>query len=200
MDRLELYKELYFKELERKENISTRLQWTISLWVLIAGGILFCLNNAHKVPSRFDIAFNSTLIVSAVLLCCSTIWMGKCLWGKTVYYAPSPRDIDREYQNLATHYTQYPEFEHNIGIEFVKRLTDIYKRCATQISRNNNRTVSDVLKSTQLIVIAVLFLLISFSFMIPFFLKKEEPVNKIEIINDYELKNTDVYKIIIESR
>lgn len=46
MDRLELY----FKELERKDQISSRLQWTISFWVLVVGGMLYSLNNVHKVP------------------------------------------------------------------------------------------------------------------------------------------------------
>ena len=57
MNRLELYKELYFKELERKEQISARLQWIISFWLIVMGGILFSLNNIHKIPSDMKIYF-----------------------------------------------------------------------------------------------------------------------------------------------
>lgn len=57
MSRLELYKELYFKELERKEQISAMLQWIISFWLIVMGGILFSLNNIHKIPSDMKIYF-----------------------------------------------------------------------------------------------------------------------------------------------
>jgi len=199
MSRLELYKELYFNELERKEHISSRLQWNISFWVLIFGGMLFCLNNVHKVSTELKVYFYISIFITLISMLISTVFLILCLWGKIVHYVPTPRDMDREYETLVTHYAPYPEYRGEIEIEFEKRVTQVFNESATKIHKINNKTVANILKSTQAMVVAAIVLLLSFAFMLPDFLKGEEPINKIEIINESEIKNNGIYKVIIES-
>ncbi|MFW7189921.1 hypothetical protein [Lysinibacillus sp. BNK-21] len=199
MNRLELYKELYFKELERKEQISARLQWIISFWLIVMGGILFSLNNIHKIASDMKIYFFVLIFVSLLAMLRSTLYIGFCLWGKTIDYLPSPKSIEREYENLVTHYAGYPEYQGEIEKVFEKRMMEIFNECSTLITRVNDTTITKLVKSTQSMLIAAILLLLSFSFMLPDFLKGEEPINKVEIINGSDLKSDEWIKLRIKS-
>lgn len=187
MDRLELYKELYFKELERKEQISSRLQWTISFWVLVVGGMLYSLNNLHKVYDELKVFFYVTLIISLLLMIRATFHITRCLWGRKIKYIPDPRELDFRYRSLESHYIDYPGEAES---QFNREMEEVFKNTVTSNTRINDVVVTQLVKSMQSMSIAAVFLLLSFLFILPDFIKGEEPVNKIEIINGTELNKT----------
>jgi len=191
MDRLELYKELYFKELERKEQISSRLQWTISFWVLVVGGILYSLNNVHKIHDELRVYFYIILVISLLLMIRATFHITRCLWGRKIKYIPDPRELDFRYRNLVSYYADYKGYEDEAELQFDREMEQIFKDTVTSNTRINDVTVTQLVKSMQSMSIAAVFLLISFFFILPDFIKGKEPVNKIEIINGTELNKTE---------
>lgn len=196
MDRFEFYKELYHVELERKEQINTRLQWIVSIWILLIGGILFCLNNYYKVPDYFNELF--ILIISSCFftLAYATFFIAKYLYGKTFEYAPSTKEFEYEYEQLRIYYEPYPSYHHLIDEQFTKNSIKIYMDCATQIRKVNNGNLKSLLISSRWLLISALFLFLGFSMMISDFLKKEEPVDKIELINGNKVEQLDQQQVL----
>lgn len=188
MNRLELYKELYFKELERKEQISSRLQWTISFWVLVVGGMLYSLNNVHKVINEIRIFSFITLIITLILMLRATFHITRCLWGRKIKYIPDPRELDFRYRSLESYYIDYPGEAEK---QFNREIEQTFNETVTSNTRINDVTVTQLVKAMQSMSIAAVFVLISFFFIIPDFIKGEEPINKIEIINGTELNKPE---------
>lgn len=196
MDRFEFYKELYHVELERKEQINTRLQWIVSIWILLIGGILFCLNNYYKVPDYLNGLFLIIITGCFLTLAYATLFIAKYLYGKTFEYAPSTKEFEYEYEQLHIYYEPYPSYHHLIDEEFTKNSIKIYMDCATQIRKVNNGNLKSLLISSRWLLISALFLFLGFSMMIFDFLKKEEPVDKIELINVNEVEQLDKQQVL----
>lgn len=44
-----MYKEMHAKEVERISYVTSRLQWSISVWIILFGGLLYAYNSFDKV-------------------------------------------------------------------------------------------------------------------------------------------------------
>ena len=203
MNRVEFYKDLYFKEMERKEIVNSRFQWAISIWVLLIGALLFCLTNYHKVIDGLEIIFLVLIGISLIFIIRATIFLVTYLWGNQFEYVPSATSFEERYIEIHEHYVKYPDYTHLIDETFEKEVNEILRKCATRFQAINNKSITLLIKSIQLLLISTLFLSWSFLILIPDFLKKEEPVTKIEVIEIHE-KNKNIielyddYGIVIE--
>lgn len=187
-ERYSFYKELYFKELERKEQISTRIQWIISFWVLLMGAIIYSLNNMYKIPESFHIFYYIILCCVILILIRATVYILQCLWGRKILYLPDPQASELRFKDLEVHYKDYPGEAQK---QFEKETDELLVEILKSNIEVNDVVITKITKAIQHMIISTIFLLFSFIFLLPDFIKAEEPTSKIEIINHKEIQDIE---------
>ncbi|OLN21986.1 hypothetical protein BTO30_11675 [Domibacillus antri] len=188
-DGTELYKELYYKEMERKEQINARVQIPLGLIVVLISGIFYCANSMHQVPESGRIAFLFFLSVSLISLFVAIFFINKCIFRNKFGYFPLPSEIKTYQDSLYEHYQKIKEkcdvdAETYVNQKISKFLIESYIIGTDNNIRTNDSRTKFLQKSSLAVSASVIFLVISFCFFIPDLLAGKEPTQKIEIIND----------------
>lgn len=111
-DRLELYKQMYYFELEQKEKINSRV--TIPLGVIVAliglSGYLF--KYIRKMPNEIWVGYYRTfLFIFIALICISIMIMAMAYYGYEYMYICIPSKIEENYNKTKEYYdANYDEY------------------------------------------------------------------------------------------
>jgi len=192
----DLFKDFYYKELERKEIVYNRLQWTLSIWVVLFGAILFCFNNFKDVE-ELKVYFWTSLILSILSLSVAAIFIGISLWGRKILYLPKPSQLDSHYKVLQDNYNGYVGYENQAEIEFSKYMNNLYIKCADSNIKRTDKKVHFSNLSVIAMIISVVFLVLSFSIGAKKLFDTDEPIQKVQIMNSQVKPENEVYLILI---
>lgn len=185
--RFEHFKELYYKEFERKEVVNGRLQWTISIFIILTGANLYCLNLLFKLEVLqwvMILLYGCTtlgLVVSAVFLAIP-------LWAKKVQYLPLPQELNNYFKTLMAHYENEDEKEALVQTAYENYLIDTYVSCTEFNTKLNDRKNIMISMSNVAMIICSVFLLLAFIVIAPVAAKKDD-IYKVEIIKGGEKVN-----------
>lgn len=138
--RIELYKEQYFFELERREKILSRLSLPLAGIIAVGGLLAFMLNDSAPIASNWRIVFWTLFIVSVTALLVSTVLVQSVAWSfrKTCYVA-EPVLMEEYLAKLRVSYpNNTPAHQQLIGSTFDDYVLGTFSRAATYNSRQND--------------------------------------------------------------
>lgn len=183
--RLEFFKELYYKELERKENVNNRFNWTIGIFIILIGANIYCLNMMFELD---EVQWAMILLYSCTTICMliAAVFLAIPLWAKKVSHLPLASDLNNHYSNLRSHYANQANIDVLVEEAFNNYLADIYITCA----ESNTKISDDKMKMTSLgnvaMIISLLFLLLTFVVIAPSKANQEE-IYKVETLKGGEI-------------
>lgn len=170
-----MYKEMHAKEVERIGFVTSRLQWSISVWIILFGGLLYAYNSFEKFHG-FELSFY--ISISAATFCSLTsiilIFIG--LYNTKTLNLPRPSTIQKHYKALNTYYEELDSEEYNVNENslengFAKYLEDTYIKTADYILIKNDKRIYYSHLANIFMMVCGIFLLTTFALMIPNILK-----------------------------
>lgn len=164
----DLYEKLYFHEIDVREKLSSRLQTPMAIIVSLTGVLGFLIQkfDIHQSSNTSSI-FIFLLIVSAISLVCSAYFFIRSWHGNTYAFLPSAEDTENYKKLLEDTYRSYNKGDSLAEGYLNDYLCSYYINCATQNTRCNDLRSINLHKTNKTLIIATLF--VSISFIVFFF-------------------------------
>ena len=167
--KVEIYREIYFNEIARKTEVNERVKWLLSMWIILLGLIIFCFQNYYKIaPSLID-TFNLLMLFSVSITLLSGVLLGTCFQKKDYAYIASPTIIEKY-------------LSENPNESFDILLIEMYSAAYDTNFKKNNELIKKLVDCTHIMICSVILIFFCFLCFVPNWIEKEEPVQKIEII------------------
>ncbi|MEM1505913.1 hypothetical protein RG959_21175 [Domibacillus sp. 8LH] len=189
MDRIEIFKENYHKELESREYLQNRFSTNVTIVTLLLAALLYCIKNAGSIEytkyfySDFFWIFYISLIFSVATSIYIIVILLINLLGAPYKRIPSSQILNSYYQDLVKYYEDYPEAEGNPDSEFEKSMTEYYIEIGTYNMEVNEKRTKNIGNAHIGIIVLAVTILISLMFYVPTFLEKDANVQKFEIVD-----------------
>jgi len=182
---LNLFKESYYFELDRKDKINANLNFPITILVLVVGVLSYYLNNLPNLNHDFtSVIFYISVFALIVNICFCFYFLYRCFTGYGYDYVSPTTEIDRYVNDIHKYNSQVDEKgKMNVDHELTALLIEQYCRCATTNSQNNIRKTGYLRSTSVSLLCAVIIVAIS---TFPFFILKYQlssEVQKVEITN-----------------
>ena len=168
MNQLEFFKELYFYELKKKENVSSSLNLPTTLLVVLMGAMSFLIRSHIQYfegINTISIIFSLLVIITTVFFIKVFYFLFKALIGYDYKYLPRSRDI----RNLFDYWTKFnrdDEKEESKSIE--DDLIDLYTEIIDNNMKNNLRRIAFRYKTFKNMLYAVIAII---SASVPFLIE-----------------------------
>ena len=192
MDRLDLYKEMYKREIERRTELSNDLNIPIGLiTVLVSAAVFFLTSYEFKNHNFLTIFFAIALLCGFYFLANSIrylIFSYNIFTGHEGYkYTPFAEDLEIYYQNLLTYGVGVgktpSQAATDADTDFENYIRENYKRNATDNTTINDNRSTSLFKCKDNMARSLICLLIA---AVPFtinYFSKGEKIEKIQIVN-----------------
>ncbi|MDN3233415.1 hypothetical protein [Priestia megaterium] len=194
INRLELYKEMYQKELEVKETLTNRFISNLSVLTFASAGLAFCVKNVHDIQDDkvfpYFLVFMGIAILSIIALI--IVFIG-FVPGET-YYIPTPEILEQYYQKLVSHYTtSYPNDEEDPEKDekdpeeladnlFSEHLYTVYKDATTNNMEINHRRFNIISRANTFLFSTIVGTLLALACYVPTFFEDDANVQKVEVV------------------
>lgn len=155
------YKDYYNSEVNRIESINSRLQWSISIWIILLGANIICFKNKDKI-SGLEVSYYLSVGTSCLFLLSAIVLLCIGMWGTKSKRLPKPSQLNQYYSTLINYYKDYPGYENNYKDEFQSYLENTYIEITDDILIKNDRKLAFSRYSNVLMIISSLFLIITF--------------------------------------
>lgn len=203
MDRLEFYKELYYKELESKEILATRFTTNVTLVTLLFGGLIFCIKNINDIKDDWwtfypFLIFGTIAIIANIRI---LILLGEYLAGKEYEFMHSAKTLDDLHKSLKNYYQQEQQQQgkqeqtnpmEQADAKFEEKLINYYISAAHHNFYINDERIRKMGKTQALIIASVVATLLAISCYIPTFFKEDANVQKVEIFKSSKDKKEEL--------
>ena len=187
----ELFKDMYYFELDRKEKLNSKVNLPITIIILICGTIVYFTRSINM----FGIDLISIIFwfLYAVLLI-STIftvyYICRSFYDYPYEYIPTASDFEKDINNLQEYYEDpyFEDIEKDKKQELLQNdinrlIADNYKKCIDKNIISNDIKTEYLLRSSAGIIVTIIALILC---SIPFFLKLSE-YNDVHLV---EIENT----------
>lgn len=171
--KLEIYKEIHFKEIERKLEVNERIKWLLSMWILLLGTIIFCFQNYYKVITDFKQIFFFLILYAITFTLLSGVLLASCFSKKPYAHLPAPKILENYIQN-------------NPHDSLEEVLIEAYCDAYDFNFKKNNELISKLIDCTHLMIASLILIFLCFLCIVPNWIEKEEPIQKIQIIEGGE--------------
>ena len=166
---------MYAKEVERVVNVSSRLQWSISVWIVLFGGIVYVFNRYEKMEAVIE-CFYVTLSLSAILSLLSIFLILWGLYDTKIKHIPPAGHFKNRYLKIKEHYENLDQNEYKINQntieeEFERTLEETYILATDDIMVKNEKRIKFSHYANISMMASGLFLLITFALMLPHLIK-----------------------------
>lgn len=168
---LDMYKEMYAKEVERVANVTSRLQWSISIWILLFGGMIYVLNKYGEMKTDINY-FYTPLSLAAICSLISMVLIIRGLYDTKMKHIPPAGHFKILYLELKDHYEKLDQDEYNINQntleeEFERKVEVVYILATDDIMGKNEQRILYSYWANISMMASGAFLLITFAFMLP---------------------------------
>ena len=157
-ERLEFYKEIYYFELNRKDNLKSKLIIPSSITALFFTVIGYLFRNLKAAPSGL---LGVLFIVSFVLLFLSFIYniynFFKAWQGDKYAYLPKSTEMEEYWHELEKAYSEPEVVKEKFNTFLIKKL----KKHNDQNFKNNKRLAETLLKIHKTIIVSLVFTIVS---------------------------------------
>ncbi|WP_147804743.1 hypothetical protein [Alkalicoccus halolimnae] len=168
---LEMYKEMHAKEVERISYVTSRVQWSISIWIVLFGGLLYAYNSFDTVKG-YESFYYISISIATICSLISIIIIFIGLYNTKIQNLPRPTNLKNYYKKLEEYYEnldidKYDFHEDSLEEAFEKGLEKIYVDSADNILIKNDKRIAYSHWANIFMMIFGIFLLITFALMIP---------------------------------
>lgn len=185
-DNHDLFKEMYYHELERRDAINGRIGIPLGVLPLLIGAGLYIYDNKDNVDfGSWNWAFNSALIVYCLLLLLASYNLSRAYIGYKYGYFPLASDLEKYKDNVFSFYEDEDEETQNelVSIKIRIFLTKLYKENTDRNMIQNERKLQFLWRSGLFIISSLLVGAAIGSF---YFLGQKEELKKpikVQIVN-----------------
>lgn len=156
-ERLELYKQRYYFELERKDRLGSMITIPSGIATLLFGTLTYLLSKTSLIPTRaLGILFFLAVVLLFFFLVIAVYFLILSIYGYTYCYMPSSEIIEDYWNELANYYNQYIEVKGDEYSHFINYLIETYCECNKNNILNNERKASLIFKANKFIVLALI--------------------------------------------
>jgi hypothetical protein len=199
----ELYRDLYFHELDVREKITNRLQITFAFHATILGIIAYMMRTVdYQSDCTLLSVFYTSICLSLLFLSLSAYQNIRAFWGNTYKGLASPDLVETFRQNAEKHEkeiceykSQYPEAsnveDYNANEKTNDYLFNEFAQCTTHNTEVNDQRSSRVHYAIKWLLIALIPMLVSSFIFIIYDLDTSSPRKKIVIEYDELTKAID---------
>lgn len=158
INRLELYKGMYEREVTRSEAISGRLSLPFTVFIANAGLLSFMLQSAsHEIGNLTDLIFWLLFIASVTASLLGVNFFRMSWFGHTDKLMAAPNDLEGYYQELQQLYSDYENGKELIEKYFSEYLMRSYMEYSTHIAINNDQRSFNIFRGLCCFSVAVIF-------------------------------------------
>lgn len=201
----EFYKEFYYKEIERRDQLSNRLNLPFSIITLIFGGLFYTVQNNDliKIDWLHNLYYVLTFISIAVLLF-NVFILFKSSFGYKYGYVPSSQLIKNHEDALVNYYrtnTNLDEDKINIAVDkdLKEYLNQIYITTTDNNAQKNDIKAGWLRIGSYGIIASITLLILTFLCFAPAFINKEDQVHRVVIERDKKSKELPIFNIEIKN-
>jgi len=187
MDTGDLYKELYFHEMERRDRLNSGLSFPVGLVALLTGAALVMFRAAESSVSDWDKALIILLAVAALSLVLASFFLIRVYWGHEYSHIPFAEDLLNYTSSLCEHYKRQGVSTVNAS-KFAKAKSMIYVE--QQFSKNakfnaqvNDKKSKFLFLANSFVIASIVFLGLSSPIYIYTQTRQKTEIQKIEITN-----------------
>lgn len=111
-ERLNLYKQMYYFELEQKEKINSRISIPLGVIVVLIGGMGYFFKYINKMPNEIWVGYYKISLFSfGLLIICSILFVIRAYYGYEYMYVSIPCKLEENYTKLVDYYdNNYEEY------------------------------------------------------------------------------------------
>lgn len=158
------FEKLYFHELNRKEQIFSRLNISLAVIIAIAGFYSVIIGGDRASLSLgTKIWFLSILGLSLMLLCIGAAFFIDALLGRIDENIPTPNTIEKYRLDLLSHYSSSTDRDQIIASQIKKMYYEYYMNCATICTINNDRKTSSLYYCNVLLIASAAFAITAYA-------------------------------------
>ena len=186
----ELFKDMYYFELDRKEKLNSKVNLPITITILICGAIVYFSKSINMfgidLISILFWFFYAGLLISTII---TVYYICKSFYDYPYEYIPTASDFENDINNLQEYYEDpyFDDIEKDKKQELLqndinKLIADNYKKCIDKNIISNDLKTEYLLRSSAGIIVTIIALILC---SIPFFLKLNEysDIHLVEIEN-----------------
>lgn len=174
---VELAKELYFKEMEAKTQLDSRLGIYAVLLSAVGGIVAFLIRTAWPVDSLLSLGGLFASFASVVIYGFALIWVFRATLGYTYERVPYSSTILNHWKSLSTYYWRNPSVVGTASQDFEEFLIEQFSLAATKNASNNMRRSARFYGAGQLLLWVIVLAAVSgiaqgMSLLLPLFNSK----------------------------
>ena len=184
MDILDLYKEHYFFEINRRHQLTSQLSIPIGILIILGGLGAYISKNISICSKNMKILFIVLLVISTLFFILTIYYLIRSYYGYTYRYIPTPKEIDDYRKQLKEYHERVGNSEERVIIEIKEFLTERYAISTHKNTWNNDSKSGFLHKANTALIYTLLSLLLNASLF--FWINSNNHANnvqKVEIIN-----------------
>jgi len=186
MDTYSLYKDLYFHEMERRDQLNRSLSFPVGLMAVLFGAAIVMYKAATFSVSTADKIILAFLCVVAISLVATAYFLIRTYWGHTYSAMPFAEDL-HSYKVLLSDYYKSAATSADAGEASAQSKLATYVELEFSKNAKINAVVNDaksvfLFKANAFLVSSIVFLGISSPFYLYVTSRQQDSVQKIQII------------------
>ncbi|HBO3646588.1 TPA: hypothetical protein L4S81_004618 [Pseudomonas aeruginosa] len=158
------YEKVYYHELNRKEQIFSRLNVPLAVMVAVAGFYAVLIGGDYKeLEFGVRIWFWVTFALSLLALACGAVFFVDALLGRIDSALADPNTLETWRQSLRVYYSDQENCDAVVADEVRRALYADFMNCSSVMTVNNDRKASSLYFCNVLLIIAVFFAVVSYA-------------------------------------
>ena len=155
-DRLSIYKEQYYYELQRKDSLARELTLPVGIITFLIGAVTYFTGKLDKLhPSVPGALYVTLLLFIGVSILFAIYYLIRTNYGHYYEYVPTSRETENYYKQLEDYYKGLKQ-DSEIQPSFEKYLIDTYSKCNERNIMSNERKSAYLHNARTAIVIALI--------------------------------------------
>lgn len=165
MKDIEFLKEMYYYQVNQKQQISSSVNIPIGIIGLVIGGFVYLLNNLGSIDNNKKYVISIIMITFAFFISFTCCFLIKAIWRNKYMYLPRTEEIMKHKMVLTTHYEEHSEYYINNGQlnketfvqnEFEKYLCVELIKCTDQNNETNEKRLNNIRRATTFLILTLI--------------------------------------------
>lgn len=160
-DELEICKESYYRELDRKSSLTNSLALPIGISTVIAGGYAYVVTAVANITTRFEITIACLSTLAGFCLLAAVYFICRSYLGYTYKHMPTVFEMREYRRNLVNFHNEKENAQECADAETMEYYIDKLASTAHDNTRNNDAKSGYLYLANRSLVVSLGFLLLA---------------------------------------